>query len=279
MVLRSYAKINLTLSVNKKLSSGLHDIQSMFCLINLYDKINIKKNNNGKFDKISFVGPYSKTVKKSDNSIKKILNLLRNSKLVSGYYSVKVFKRIPVFAGFGGGTSNAMTVLKFFLGNKIKKEIIKNYSSQVGSDFKLFFYNYGFLKNLETVIKIKKMYSLNFLIIYPKIMSSTKKVYSKVKNFSKKKSFSNKQINKKNKLINYLTNSNNDLQSIVEKKNPIIQKLLIDVKHQKGCHLSRLTGSGSACYGLFKDVNCSKAALKILRKKYPKFWFSIAKTI
>ncbi len=84
---------------------------------------------------------------------------------------------------------------------------------------------------------------------------------------------------KKKKLINYLANSSNDLQSIVVKKNPIIQKLLIDVKNQKGCHLSRLTGSGSGCYGLFKDINCSKAALKILRKKYPKFWFSIAKTI
>ena len=279
MVLKSHAKINLTLSVNKKLLSGLHDIQSMFCLINLFDSITIKRNNNSKFDKISFKGPHSKFVKKSNNSLKKILNLLRKNNLVSGYYSVKVFKRIPVFAGFGGGTSNAMTVLKFILGKKLKKELIENVSSKIGSDFKLFLYNHGFLKNLETVIKINKTFSLNFLIIYPKIKNSTKKVYSKVKNFSKKKSFSFKQIDEKKKLINYLANSSNDLQSIVVKKNPIIQKLLIDVKNQKGCHLSRLTGSGSGCYGLFKDINCSKAALKILRKKYPKFWFSIAKTI
>ena len=30
---------------------------------------------------------------------------------------------------------------------------------------------------------------------------------------------------------------------------------------------------------LFVNKNCSKVALKNLRKKYPKFWFSIAKTI
>ena len=43
MVLKSYAKINLTLSVNKRLMNGLHDLQSIFCLINLFDKIEIKK--------------------------------------------------------------------------------------------------------------------------------------------------------------------------------------------------------------------------------------------
>ena len=43
MVLKSYAKINLFLSVNQKLSNGFHNIQSIFCLINLSDKIFIKK--------------------------------------------------------------------------------------------------------------------------------------------------------------------------------------------------------------------------------------------
>ena len=43
MVLNSYSKINLSLSVNNKLKSGLHEIQSYFCLINLCDKIQIRK--------------------------------------------------------------------------------------------------------------------------------------------------------------------------------------------------------------------------------------------
>ena len=43
MVLNSYSKINLSLSVNNKLKNGLHEIQSYFCLINLSDKIQIRK--------------------------------------------------------------------------------------------------------------------------------------------------------------------------------------------------------------------------------------------
>ena len=51
MVLKSYAKINLTLSINNKLKSGLHNIQSIYCLINLHDKIFLKKNYKSNFDK------------------------------------------------------------------------------------------------------------------------------------------------------------------------------------------------------------------------------------
>ena len=64
MVLKSYAKLNLTLNVNKKLKSGLHNIQSIYCLINLYDEISIKKNRNRLSDQESFTGPFSKDIKK-----------------------------------------------------------------------------------------------------------------------------------------------------------------------------------------------------------------------
>ena len=43
MVLKSYAKINLTLSIDKKLPNGFHNLQSIFCLVDLFDKITIKK--------------------------------------------------------------------------------------------------------------------------------------------------------------------------------------------------------------------------------------------
>ena len=51
----------------------MHKIQSFFCLINLFDRIIIKKTSKKK-DMIFFTGPYSKNVKKFNNSI---LNLLK----------------------------------------------------------------------------------------------------------------------------------------------------------------------------------------------------------
>ena len=67
MVLKSYSKINLTLKVNSKNKNGLHEIQSLFCLINLIDNINVKKINKNK-DEINYFVEEG-TVEFSDNSL------------------------------------------------------------------------------------------------------------------------------------------------------------------------------------------------------------------
>ena len=56
MVLKSYAKINLTLSVNKRLKCGLHNIQSIYCLIDLHDKMFLKKFKKSLEDGLKFKG-------------------------------------------------------------------------------------------------------------------------------------------------------------------------------------------------------------------------------
>ena len=156
MLIKSHAKINLSLTINKKIEKKrLHDIQSHFCLINLFDLISIKRNKKN-VDQISFDGPHSKYVKKSNNSIKKILKIMRKFKLISDYYSIKVHKQIPVFAGLGGGSSNAASLLKFLSKRKIEDKIFNKIIDLAGSDLRLFFYNQGILQSLKKIVKFKK---------------------------------------------------------------------------------------------------------------------------
>ena len=277
MVLKSFSKINLSLNINSKLKNGLHDIQSYYCLINLFDKIKIRKIDKKK-DKVVFFGPFVKHIKKSNNSITNLLKLLRKLELISGYYSVNVIKNIPVFSGLGGGTSNAASVLKFLLKGKVSKKILEKVEKLIGSDLRLFFHKQGFLQNLRTIKTIKKQ-KLFFLLSRPNIICSTKKIYSKVKKYSKKKKFNFQIMNNKKCFINYILEQNNELQSIVEEEYPSIKILLKDINTEKGCHFSRMSGSGSVCYGLFNNESNAKKALNKIKTKHPKFWFSIAKTV
>ena len=233
MDLSSHAKINLSLKVNYKNKNNLHEIQSYFCLIDLADKIKIKKIKNKK-DKISFKGTFSKLVNKSDNSILNVFRLLRKLGLISNFYSVTVIKNIPVFAGLGGGAANVATILKYLFKRKINGSLLNQVENRVGSDLKLFFYNQGFVQNLGLITNIEKNYKLFFLLIQPRVKCSTKKIYAKVKNYSKKKTFEKNRIKTKSKFINHLSKSSNDLQSIVEKKYPIIKELLINIRNEKG---------------------------------------------
>ena len=277
MVLKSFSKINLSLNINSKLKNGLHDIQSYYCLINLFDKIKIRKIDKKK-DKVVFFGPFVKHIKKSNNSITNLLKLLRKLELISGYYSVNVIKNIPVFSGLGGGTSNAASVLKFLLKGKVSKKILEKVEKLIGSDLRLFFHKRGFLQNLRTIKTIKKQ-KLFFLLSRPNIICSTKKIYSKVKKYSKKKKFNFQKMSNKKGFINYILEQNNELQSIVEEEYPSIKILLKDINTEKGCYFSRMSGSGSVCYGLFNNESNAKKALNKIKTKHPKFWFSIAKTV
>ena len=86
-------------------------------------------------------------------------------------------------------------------------------------------------------------------------------------------------MNNKEGFINYILEQNNELQSIVEEEYPSIKILLKDINTEKGCHFSRMSGSGSVCYGLFNNESNAKKALNKIKTKHPKFWFSIAKTV
>mgnify|MGYP006103400135 FL=1 len=278
MILKSFSKINLSLSVNKKLKKiGLHDIQSYFCLINLYDQIKIKKIK-GQKDKVKFQGKFSKLIKKK-NSITNILTILREKNLISNYYSVLVNKKIPVFAGLGGGTSNAVYLVKYLTRGKISKDLLRILDKKIGSDLKLFFYEQGFLESLKKINNFRRKYKLYFLLIYPNIKCSTHYIYSKVKKNSLKSQFKFNNINSKSRFIEFLINQNNDLQLVVEKKYPAIKTLIEEIGKKEGCYFSRMTGSGSACYGVFESEKVAKAALNGIKLKYPKYWSSVAKTI
>ncbi len=277
MFIKSYAKINLSLRVNFKLKNGLHEIQSLYCLVDLSDKIKITEIKENK-DKITFKGPFKKFIKK-DNSVINLLRELRKLDLISNYYSISITKNIPVFSGLGGGTSNAAFILKYLLKKKVNKKIMRSLKNIVGSDLDLFFKRQGFLKNLRNILELNKKQRFYFVLIQPKVLCSTKEIYSKVKKFSKKEQFNKKIIKSKNNFLNYLVKDRNDLQLIVEKKHPIIKKLLKEILKEKGCCFSRISGSGSVCYGLFEDLIFAKKALNKLKLKYPNFWFSIAKTV
>ena len=277
MVLKSHAKINLTLNVNSKNKNNLHEIQSFFSLIDLADIIKIRVNKTKK-DSIYFKGPFAKLVNKSNNSILNLLKILRKLKLISNYYSVTVKKNIPVFAGLGGGTGNSATILKYLLKKKINITLLNQLESVIGTDLKLFFYKQGFLKNLKSIIDIKKQ-KMYFVLIQPRVKCSTLDIYSRVQNYSKKKILNKNKINTKIKFLSLLSKSSNELQLIVEKKYPIIRELLSNIKNEKGCYFSRMTGSGSVCYGLFSNQIEAKKAFNNLKIKYPKFWLSLAKTV
>jgi len=276
MKLKSFSKINLSLRVLRKLKNGMHDIETNSVLVNLVDNINITNNNK---DIVIFYGKHKKKINSKKNSILTSLKLLRDQKKIQGYFKVKVKKNIPVYAGLGGGTGNAVSIIKYFLKERIDERMTELFEKKIGSDFRLFLHSFSFQKKLKKVASNKNKANFFFILIFPNINCKTKDIYKRVKTYSQ--SSRGKYLKKMSKkdFVDMLKRDRNDLQEIVEKKYPKISHLIKAISIQKGCIISRLTGTGSICYGIFNSKKLAKLAATKLKRKYPNYWCAITKTI
>ena len=282
--IKSYCKINLCLQIIKKLNNGYHKITSLITFCDLHDVISISKIKNSK-DKISFSGRFKKGINKKSNTIIKVLNLLRKKRLLENQtFKINIQKNIPHGSGLGGGSSNAASLLNFLnlkMELKLSKNKIKKLAGQVGFDVPISLERRNtFLtgKNDE-ILRLNQKFRLNLLIVYPNLICSTKKIYTKSRKiiFPKLSPFFYVKNNKK--LINLLKNENNDLERTVIKIYPKIKKIIKYIKSQEGCHFSRITGSGSACIGIFSNMKNAIYAKKLIKLKYPNYWCVVSKTI
>ena len=283
-IIKSYCKINLSLKIVKRLSNGYHNLQSIITFCNLYDLISISKIKGFK-DKIIFSGKFKKGINKKSNTAIKVLSLLRSYKLIKNQaFKINIKKNIPHGSGLGGGSSNAAALLNYFnttMKLKLSTNKLKKLAIKVGSDVPICLQKKNTLLTGKTgqILRLKKNFYLNLLIVYPNLICSTKKIYSENKKISlkKHKSFFNFKNNKK--FINFLSKETNDLQKTVVKIYPKIGKIIKDIRHQKDCRFSRITGSGSACIGIFSNMSSAIYAKKIINLKYPNYWCVVSKTM
>jgi len=279
-MIKSFCKVNLSLRVLKKLKTGLHDIQSNVLLLDFYDVIKIHKIDK-KQDVVIFEGKFKKLINKYKNSALDSLSILRTSGLIrkENRYKIVIKKKIPVFAGLGGGTSNAVFLIKHFIKHKTNSFISRAFEKKIGSDLRFFFNKQTYQKNLKKFKKYKKNFNFYFVLVYPNIKCSTKKIYSKVKRYSLPSKIDISKITSKKRFIYLMRKERNDLERIAISEFPILKIILNFISIQEGCYFSRMTGSGSVCFGIFGSRKLAILGLKRIKKKFPRYDCLLSKTI
>src|SRR6056300_555674 len=267
---KSFAKINLALHVTGKLAN-LHKIESVVNFIDLHDKIFIKKIDSNKHD-ISFIGNFSKNIKK-DNTVSKLFKVLEDKKILNNKkFQIKIKKNIPHEAGLGGGSMNAATILNFLIQKKfikINQKKIIQISKLIGSDVILGINpKSAILSSNGIVKKFSKTSRFNILLIRPNFGCSTKKIYSGVKDFSK-------HIMNIKSLLKY----KNDLEKIAFTKYPKLKILKSFLENLNQPLFVRMTGSGSVIVAYYQKKKDNKLAKVIFKRKFKNYWCNISKTI
>lgn len=75
--------------------------------------------------------------------------------------------------------------------------------------------------------------------------------------------------------LGWLANCRNDLEPAACHLEPVISDVLGAVDQLPGCRLSRMSGSGATCFGLFIDAGSASAAARTLAEQNPKWWVMV----
>jgi len=268
VIKNSRAKLNLFLEITGKDNKGYHLLESYFALLKLADKVILKS-----FDQLK-CEVKGENIEGENIVIKAIKELSDYVKSPINAYC-EINKKIPIAAGLGGGSSNAAIVLKV-LNEELKLNLTEDelitIALKIGMDVVFFIKDKNaFVKGIgDIVLPMKLDIKLPLLLVNPKIKISSKDVYKvSVKTFNQSLG---DEVNKE-QIIDKIYNGINALEVPASFLFPEINAILNIIKKQPGCIVSRMSGSGSTCFGIFKSEELAFASLNSLQKIYPDFWF------
>lgn len=257
ILVKSFAKINLSLKILGKRNDGFHEIQTIMQNVSLFDEINISISGKG----LTIECTDKKVPVDGRNFCYKAAMILAEKYKIEPNIKIHINKNIPTEAGLGGGSSNAAAVV--FALNKLwdldlNTDELASIASMTGSDTAFFLYGgkalcYG---RGEIIQKLPPAASAFYIIVKPDISVPTKWAYG--------------EWDKRQDAVRSpqsAGSSENDLQEIVVSKYHEISDIIGELK-SSGCHVAQMTGSGSAVFGIVQDIEEGKKILANMRQKY-----------
>lgn len=274
----AYAKVNLYLHVTGKHQNGYHLLDSLVVFANVNDLIEVAPANDLK---VTVKGEYAQHVP-ADNSVKKAADGLRRHFDIRTGAHITLHKKLPVGAGIGGGSADAAAAIKLLMRlwkiSASPKELLA-IAMLVGADVPACLQSTSLYMNGigEVTEAAPKIPGLHLLLISPGKQLLTKDVFGNFKPAVFMPPASHpKQFSSANDVIDYLQDTRNDLQAAAIEMMPEIVDVLKALGGDQNCLLSRMSGSGSACFGLFAKRKYAEDVATKLGQQNPSWWIRVA---
>ena len=269
------SKINISLNLTGKKENNFHQLLSFICFSNLSDQLILTKSDifdyeiQSSFEKI----PYK------NDLIFKTLEILKKYLKLNDLPPFKLIlrKNIPLGSGLGGGSADSAALIRMlnnFLDLKLSKIDMINIGAEIGSDIPACIISKPLIAHGrgEKILELDYNDIYDLLIIYPSINISTKEIFNliNIKDYTDKNLLETRDWIEKKSDINsndFFKKFSNDLQNIAINKYPIISDILLSL-NKKNAIFSSMTGSGSACFGIFHEKDIDFAS-NYFEKNFP----------
>jgi 4-diphosphocytidyl-2-C-methyl-D-erythritol kinase len=276
------AKVNLTLRVIGRRADGYHEIESLVVFADIGDTLTLAPARALQGLNLEVRGPTaaaSGTI--TDNLVIKAAGALadRVEGLKSGRFVLS--KRLPVAAGVGGGSSDAAAALRLLAhANRVPLDDSRLYEAAraVGADVPVCLVPRarvmrGIGEVLSPPLDVPR---LPAVLVNPRVAVPTRDVFAKLaapqRDGDTPVGASVAISTDLPGYLSYIVGGSNDLEAPAISLQPAIAGVLDALRKLGGCRLSRMSGSGATCFGLFGSKRAAMTAAAELRKQHPQWW-------
>ena len=286
VLLRSGCKINLYLHVGAKLTNGYHNIDSLLLpLPEPHDIIQARildKDGSGscrvRFFANADVGIPLPDISPENNTLTRAYALFAGLTGFAPALELCVRKGVPHGAGLGGGSANAGAMLLWLYAAAKKNGILTSFdqlleaSASVGADVPFFLFGKpaqaaGIGEQLRPA---PNPFQGHFLVLVcPSERVSTGWAFAALDSQREKKkaeSFLTSPAAQANKSLAHASGSCNDFEPVVFAAYPQLDRLHRRLL-QTETVLARMSGTGSACFAIYRDEKNARDVAKTLAKE------------
>ena len=276
------AKVNLDLFVTGKREDGYHLLDSLVVFADFGDKITVRSANE---ISLTVSGPYADAVPTDENNlvVRAAIALQSACGNNSGAH-IELEKNIPAAAGVGGGSADAAAVIKALLrlwNVSMDNSALMALALSLGADVPVcMLARPAIMRGVgEDLTSLDHVPEYGVLLVNPGVSLSTPTVFkarSQILSPSPDRATFHTCLSKTDFLAK-LDEQRNDLTDAAGQLEPTVHDTLREITSLEGCLLSRMSGSGATCFGLFADLSTAKQAENALSLRDTGWWIKASK--
>ena len=283
------AKINLALHVTGRRDDGYHAIESIAVFADVGDRIGIRSAEN---DGFSIEGPEAAALAGEDgtqNLVVRARDMARETAeergIAAPFVEIMLDKRLPAGSGIGGGSADAAATLNGLIecwsAEKAAKAI-RDKAVTLGADVPMCLVSKPLVASGigEDIRPLAHMPPLALVLANPRRHVSTPAVFAALKTKDNPPLPCDETTGPRSARgwAEWLgKNTRNDLQAPSVALTPEIGDCLAAIA-ATGPLLTRMSGSGATCFGLYADMDAARAAATLLLRQRPDWWITATET-
>lgn len=268
------AKVNLRLKILAREESGYHQLETIFCAIELADRLEIARTAPGL--ELEVVG--AELGPPEENLVHRAAMAFFNAARIEPAARIRLEKVVPAGAGLGGGSSDAATTLlalnKLF-NTPLSPITLFRIGAMLGSDIPFFLS--GAPRALawgrgERLLPLPPLPPAPMLIVVPDFAIATAEAYRELAEArAARTATAQPAIIDPNRLGSWneiARIAENDFELSGFQRYPKLRAVKVSLQ-DAGATLPLLAGSGSAIFGIFPDQQTLETAIPLIRVAAP----------